>query len=58
MEDIKPVRITDWNPTGVRTKGRPKKRWPDKVVNGLENIKLRNWSHIVKERKAGNDLVQ
>jgi hypothetical protein len=52
MEDIKLVQITDWNPMGVRTKGRPKKRWRDEVINGLERVKLRNWSQIVKERKA------
>ena len=33
MEDIKLVKkITDWNPTGVRTKGQPKNRWRDEVI--------------------------
>jgi hypothetical protein len=27
-------------------------------MNDLKKIKLRNWSNLVKERKAWNDLVQ
>jgi hypothetical protein len=45
-------KFTDWNPTGLRTKRRAKNRWADKMVNDLEKLKLRNWSHIIKDRKA------
>jgi len=32
VEGIKLVKkSTDWNPVGVRTKGRPKSRWRDEV---------------------------
>ena len=59
MEDIKPVKnINDWNPIGVRTKRRPKKRWRDEVINDLKRLKLRNWSQTVKDRKVWKDLVQ
>jgi hypothetical protein len=34
IEDTKLVKkITDWNPTGIRTKGRSKNRWSDEVIN-------------------------
>jgi hypothetical protein len=33
VEDIKLVEITDRNHKGVRTKGRPKNRWIDEVIN-------------------------
>ena len=59
MEDIKLVRkITDWNPIGLRTKGQPKNRWRDEVINDLKKLKLRNWIQFVEDRKAWNDLVQ
>ena len=40
MGDTKLVkRITDWNPIGIRTKGRPKNRWKKEVVNYLKKLK-------------------
>jgi hypothetical protein len=27
-------------------------------MNDLKKVKLRNWSYLIKERKAWNDLVQ
>jgi len=42
LEGIKFVeKKTDWIPTRLRTKGRPKNRWRDEVINGLRKIKLR-----------------
>jgi cell wall assembly regulator SMI1 len=58
MAELKLVKITDWNPMGVRTKEWPKNRWRDEVINDLNRPKLRNWSQIIKEREAWNDLVQ
>ena len=53
MEDIKLVmKITDWNPTGIRTKGRSKNRWSE-VINYLKKLKLSNWIQLIKDEKAG-----
>jgi len=51
-------KITDWNAIGLRTKGRPKNRWRDEVIYDLKRVELRNWSKLVKDRKAWHDLVQ
>jgi hypothetical protein len=54
MEDIKLViKITDWNPTGIRTKERSKNKWSDEVINYLKKLKLSNWIQLVKVEKAG-----
>jgi hypothetical protein len=59
MTDIKLVKkITDWDLIGVRTNGWPKNRWRDEVMIDLKKLKLRNWSQLIKDRKAWNDLVQ
>ena len=50
-------KITDWNSVGLGTKGRPKNRWRDEVINDLMKLKLRNWIQLVKDREAWNDLV-
>jgi len=43
MGDIKLVKkITDWNPKGLRNKGRQKNRWRDKETDDLKKLKLRN----------------
>ena len=53
MEDMKLVEnVTDWNPIGIRTKGRTKNRWRDEVISDLKKLKLRNCSQIVKDRRA------
>jgi hypothetical protein len=53
MEDIKLVKkVTVWKPIEVRTKGRPKNRWRDEVINDLKKPKLRIWIQIVKDRKT------
>jgi hypothetical protein len=58
MAGKKLVKIADWNPIGVRTKGRPKNRWRDETICDLKKVKLRNWSQFVKDRKSCIDLVQ
>jgi hypothetical protein len=59
MEGIKLVqKITDWNPTGIRTKGRPKNRWKVEIIYDVKKLKLRNCIQLVKDRKAWNDLVK
>jgi len=59
MKDIKLVKhINDWNPLGIRAKGRPKYRWENEVITEIKKLKLRNCIQFVKDRKAWNDLVQ
>jgi hypothetical protein len=29
-------KITEWNPVGLRSKGRPKNRWGDEVINDIK----------------------
>ena len=36
------MKITDLNHIGVRTKGQPKNRWRDEVINNANKLKLRN----------------
>ena len=58
MGDLKLVKITDWNPTGIRTKKWPQNRRRDEAINDFKKLKLRNWIQLVKDRKGWNDLGQ
>jgi hypothetical protein len=47
MEDIKLVKkIVDWNPTGVRTKGRSKNKWIE-VISNFKKLELK---HLFENR--------
>jgi hypothetical protein len=46
-------KITEWNAIGMRSKGRPKNRWRDEVLNGLKTLKAKNWAYLFKDRTAG-----
>ena len=59
IEDIKlGKKITDWSPTGIRTKRRRRKRLRDEVINYFKKPEPRNWIQFVKDTKAWNELVQ
>ena len=42
----------------MRTEGRPKDRWKDEVLNELKKLEVKNWTYLVKDRKAWCELVQ
>jgi hypothetical protein len=44
----------DWNPIRVRSKGCPKQRWRDEVLNELKKLKVKNWTYLVKEKPGMN----
>jgi hypothetical protein len=52
MEDTKLVKITEWGPRGIRTKGQPQNRWRDEVRNYLKMLNLRNFFQLVRDRNA------
>ena len=58
MADIKLVKTNDWNPVGMRTKGQPNNKRSVEVLYDIKTLKLRKLIHLVKDRKAWNDLVQ
>jgi hypothetical protein len=48
MEKIKTKtvgKITEWNLIGMRPKRRPKNTWGIKVMNYLNKLKVKNWTH-------------
>jgi hypothetical protein len=43
---------------GVRSYGHPKNMLGDEALNDLKKLKVRNWTYLVKDRKAWYELVQ
>jgi hypothetical protein len=51
MDDKRtPKRISEWKPTGTRTRGRPRKRWIAGVEEDLQIIGVRRWRKQCEER--------
>ena len=51
-------KIMEWNATGIRSTGCPKNRCGDDVLNDVKKIKVKNWTYLVKNRKAWYERVQ
>jgi hypothetical protein len=54
QQDGKPktvIKITEWNLRGMRSKGLQKYTYSDEVLNGLKELKMKNCTYVVKERK-------
>ena len=47
------VRSTEWQMTGVRSFGRPKRRWTDDIVGQQGEV----WTRIAKDRERWRTLV-
>jgi hypothetical protein len=59
MEQAQMVKkLTEWNPTGRRRKGRPKRRWMEDVLEDLRIMKIKNWKQKAIKREAWNKLVE
>ena len=54
MEGVKlGKKMTDRNPIGLRTKGRPKNRWRDEVINDLKKLNCEILANTSKVEKGG-----
>jgi hypothetical protein len=42
----------------MRSTEHPKNRWGDEMLNDFKKLKVKNWTQLVKDRKACNELVQ
>jgi hypothetical protein len=50
MEKPKPARkITEWNSIALRYNRRPKFGWRNEMLNDLKNLKMKNWTYLVKD---------
>ena len=45
-----PRRILEWKPTGRKIRGRPRKRWIEDIEEGIQNMEIRGWRKLIKER--------
>jgi hypothetical protein len=43
-------KIFNWTPVTVRSKGRPKQRWEDNIIQDIRQLNVKNWTTSVQHR--------
>jgi len=57
-KDRMPKMIFTQEVEGTRRRGRPSKRWKEKVERDLQVLEVRRWRELVADRKKWKDIVR
>jgi hypothetical protein len=58
MPDSRTVKkIYNWTLT-VRSKGRPKQRWEDNIIQDIRQLNIKNWTACVQEQMKWKNVVE
>jgi hypothetical protein len=59
MPDSRTVKkMFNWTPLTVRSKGRPKQRWEDNIIQHIGQLNIKNWTACVQDRVKWNNVVE
>jgi len=59
MPDTRTVKkIFNWEPLTKRSQGRPKYRWEDNIIQGICQMKIKNWITCVQDRGKWKEVVE
>jgi len=57
-EDRMPKKIFTQELKGTRRRGKPRKRWKEKVERDLQVLGVRRWSELVADGEKWKDIVR
>ena len=56
MDQASPtMKLLDWKPMGTGPVGRPRQRWQEDVMEGLEKLRVKSWKETAKGRRTGRE---
>ena len=59
MDQVRPARkLLGWKRMGIRAVGRPRQRWKEDVIEGLNKLKVKNSKEMAKDRRIGRELAE
>jgi len=44
-------KIFNWTPLTARSKGRPKQRWEDNIIQDIRQLNIKNWTACVQDNR-------
>jgi hypothetical protein len=51
-------KIFNWTPLTVRSKGRPKQRWEDNIIQDVRQLNIKNWTAFVQDRVKWKNVAE
>jgi hypothetical protein len=59
MPDSRTVKkIFNWTPLTARSKGRPKQRWEDNIIQDIRQMNIKNWAACVQDQVRWKNIVE
>jgi hypothetical protein len=58
MPDSRTVKIFNWTPLTARSKGRPKQRLEDNIIQDIRQMNIKNWAACVQDRVKWKNVVE
>ena len=59
MPDSRTVKtIFNWTPLTARSKGRPKQKWEDNIIEDIRQLNIKNWTVFVRDRTKLENVVE
>jgi len=59
MPDSRRVKkIFNWTPVTARSKGRPKQKWEDNIIQDIRQLNIKNWTVCVQDRTKWKNVVE
>jgi len=59
MPDSRTVKkIFNWTPLTARSKGRPKQRWEDNIIQDIYQLNIKNWTVCVQDRTKRKNVFE
>jgi hypothetical protein len=53
-----PKRVLEWEPTGRRNRGRPRKRWIEDIEEDIQITGISGWRKLCKERSEWKKITE
>jgi len=59
MADSRTVKkIFNWTPLTARSKGMPKQKWEDNIIQDIRQLNIKNWTVCVQDRTKWKTVVE
>jgi hypothetical protein len=51
-------KIFNWTPLTKRSKGRPKQRWEDNIIQDIRQLNVKNWTACAQDHVKWKNIIE